>query len=218
MSPRADPNRPIFQTVLGPDWPMLGAIVRRHYTLRPFSRDAVTVRGVMDEVWHSGFAKALLPLARIAGALVPYEGRDVPIEVHYTARKNRGTLHWDRVFRFPNRSPYHFRSHMELGERNEVIEYVRFGIGMRLAVTAEAGALVFRDMGYVWRGFGRLWPMPLGLLLGRALVEEHPDGPDRFTMRMSLRHPLFGELFRYSGRFTLDEPVMGDGSASRSVA
>jgi hypothetical protein len=36
----------------------------------------------------------------------------------------------------------------------EVIEYVRFGIGMRLAVSAEDGALVFRDKGYIWRVAG----------------------------------------------------------------
>jgi hypothetical protein len=206
MSGDADPNLPIFQSVLGPDWPTLGTIVRRHYTLRPFSRDRATVRGEMDEVWHSGPATLLLPLARIAGALVPYRGRRVPIEVHYAARETDGTLHWDRVFHFAGRRPYHFRSHMERVEDNEVIEYVRLGIGMRLGVTAEDGALVFRGRGYVWRLFGRRWPLPLGLVLGQAYVEERPDGPDRFTMRMTLRHPLLGELFRYSGRFTLDEP------------
>ncbi|WP_152047098.1 DUF4166 domain-containing protein [Aureimonas psammosilenae] len=206
MAGQPDAHAPIFASVLGADWFELGAIVRRHYSLRPFRRDAVTVRGAMDEVWHSNLAKLPLPMARLAGALVPYRGRDVPIEVHYSAREADGTLHWDRVFHFPGRSPFHFRSHMELAGGNEVIEFVRLGIGMRLAVTAEAGALVFRGKGYVWRVLGRDWPLPLELVLGRAYVEERPAGEDRFSMRMNLVHPLFGELFRYSGRFAVEAP------------
>jgi hypothetical protein len=63
--------------------------------------------------------------------------------------------------------------------RLEVIEYVRFGIGMRLAVSAEEGALVFRDLGYVWRVAGLRIALPLGLLLGTAYVEERPDPSER---------------------------------------
>ncbi len=202
--PRPDPATPIFETVLGPDFRDLGAIVRRHYSLRPFSRDAVTVRGTMGEVWHSGLARLLLPMARIAGALVPFRGRNVPIEVHYSARETRPTLHWDRVFHFEGRVPYHFRSHMEVAGKGEVIEFVRLGIGMRLGVTAEEGALVFRGRGYLWRVFGVDIPLPLGLVLGRAYVEERPATDDAFTMRMTLDHPLAGTLFRYDGRFTID--------------
>ncbi len=207
MTNPASANAPIFERVLGEDWTKLGAIVRRHYSLRPFTRDAVTVRGTMDEVWHSNLVKVLLPLARLAGALVPYRGRDVPVAVHYAAREGDGTLHWDRIFRFAERPPFHFRSHMECADGNEVIEFVRLGIGLRLAVTAEAGALVFRSRGYIWRLFGRDWRLPLHLVLGQAYVEERPADGDRFTMRMNLVHPLFGELFRYSGRFTVDAPV-----------
>ena len=198
---------PIFQSVLGAEWASLGDIVRKHYSPRPFSRDAVTVRGAMNEVWHSRMAKVLLPMARLAGALVPYRGRDVPIEVHYSARHDDSTLHWNRVFHFPGRAPFHFRSHMEVADGNEVIEFVRLGIGMRLVVTAEDGALVFRGRGYVWRVLGRDWPLPLGLVLGQAYVEERPADVDRFTMKMTLIHPLFGELFRYDGRFAVDAPA-----------
>ena len=66
--------------------------------------------------------------------------------------------------------------------------------------------MVFRGNGYVWRLFGVDLPLPLGLVLGRAYVEERPVDADRFTMRMVLTHPLFGELFRYDGSFTVDPP------------
>ncbi|WP_343237256.1 DUF4166 domain-containing protein [Xanthomonas sp.] len=198
--------------MLGEDWNRLGEVIRRHYFLRAFSDDSICVKGRMREVWHSAIAKCLIPAARIFGALVPYRGTDVPIEVHYNARPDSGALHWDRVFHFAGRPPFHFLSHMEHVGGNGVIEFIRFGVGMRLKVTTEDGALVFRDEGYVWRMFGVDVPLPLGLLLGRAYIEERPVDDERFSMRMTLTHRLFGELFRYSGGFTLGDVEPGSGA------
>jgi hypothetical protein len=206
-------RKPVFQEVLGEDWHHLGEIVRRHYFLRAFSDDYICVKGTMHEVWHSAVARLLIPFARIFGALVPYRGTEVPIEVHYNAQPNDGTIHWNRVFHFAGRPPFHFRSHMEHAGGNSVIEFVRFGVGMRLKVTAEDGALVFRGEGYIWRLFGVDVPLPIGLILGRAYIEERPVDAQNFSMRMTLTHPLFGELFRYSGSFAL-----GDESAALSGA
>ncbi len=202
----APDTRPVFHAVLGDDWHKLGEVIRRHYFLRPYSNDAITVHGTMREVYHSRVAAMLMPFSRLVGALVPYQGKDVPIAVHYTVRPDSGALYWNRVFRFPGRPPFHFRSHMEQIGHQQVIEYVRFGVGLRLRVTAEDGALVFRDEGYVWRLFGLKLPLPVGLLLGRAYVEERPVDDRHFSMCMHLRHPLFGELFRYSGDFSIDPP------------
>ncbi len=200
-------TRPVFQQALGPGWERLGEVIRRHYTMAPWSEDHVCVEGRMNEVHHARWAALLMPLGRLFGALVPYTGTDVPIAVHYRCRPGTPHLYWDRIFQFPGRPPFHFRSHMELTDtrRGEVIEYVRFGVGMRLAVSAEDGALVFRDRGYVWRIAGLRIPIPLNLLMGVAYVEERPDpaDPEHFTMKMVLRHRWFGDLFRYSGRFRL---------------
>lgn len=203
--PEGDTRKPIFQEVLGEDWPRLGDVIRRHYFLRPFSDDRICVKGTMHEVWHSAMAKCLIPFARIFGALVPYRGTDVPIEVHYNTKPDDDTIHWDRVFHFAGRPAFHFLSHMQPVGGNDVIEFIRFGVGMRLKVSVDDGALVFRDEGYVWRMFGVDVPLPLGLLLGRAYIEERPVDAERFSMRMTLSHPLFGELFRYRGSFSLGD-------------
>lgn len=44
---------PVFQQALGPAWDQLGDVIRRHYTMAPFSDDYVCVRGAMSEVWHA---------------------------------------------------------------------------------------------------------------------------------------------------------------------
>ena len=87
----ASGSLPVFHQVLGEDWNKLRYIIQRHYFLRPFSDDYICVRGTMHEVHHSAFAKLLIPMARIFGALVPYRGKNVPIEVHYQARTEDAT-------------------------------------------------------------------------------------------------------------------------------
>jgi hypothetical protein len=196
-------REPIFKTVLGNQWMQLGSIVRQHYSLTPFSQDYVRVDGVMEEIHHSLIAKLLIPFGLLFGAIVPFRGANVPVSVHYSSNPNDGNLYWDRAFQFRHQKSFHFRSYMQHVGDNQVIEYVRFGVGMRLRVTAEGGALVFRDEGYVWRLFGYTLPIPVGLFFGNAYVEERPINADSFSMKMELIHPLFGTLFRYRGHFSI---------------
>ena len=196
-------HEPIFKTILGHEWMKLGAVIRRHYSLKPYSDNYVRVDGVMEEIHHSLFAKLLIPFGLLFGAIVPYRARNVPISVHYSSQPNNANLYWDRVFEFRPNKYFHFKSYMQHTNDNEVIEYVRFGVGMRLRVTAEDGALVFRDSGYIWKIFGFNLPVPVGLLFGKAYIEERPIDEDTFSMKLELKHPIFGILFRYQGHFSI---------------
>ena len=198
-------SKSIFEIVLEDNWNNLGDVIKRHYFLRPFSDDNMCVRGEMSEIYHSTIAKLFIPFGLLFGAVVPYRGRDVPIDVHYNSKEGNGNLYWDRVFKFSENKHFHFKSHMEHMDGNEVIEFVRFGVGMRLKVTAESGAIVFRDNGYIWRMFGINIPIPVNLLFGRAYVEERPIDENTFSMKMIMEHPIFGVMFRYQGQFTLEE-------------
>ena len=198
-------NKSIFQLVLGDQWDDLGHVIKQHYSLRPFSDDYICVSGVMSEVYHSPMAKLLIPFAMLFGAVVPFRGSDVPIEVHYNSNTNNGNLYWDRIFKFSDKNHFHFKSHMEHIQDNEVVEFVRFGVGMRLKVTAEEGAIIFRDNGYIWRLPGVTIPIPINLMFGSAYVEERPIDENTFSMKMIIKHPLFGVMFRYSGKFKLDQ-------------
>ena len=150
---------PVFKSILEDDWNQLGTIIQQHYFLRSKSNDYICVTGIMSEIDHSFIAKLLIPIGRLFGALVPYKGRDIAIDVHYNSKPENSNIYWDRVFKFEH-GDFHFKSHMEPVKKNEVIEFVRFGVGTRLAVTAEEGALIFRDVGYLWRVFGIEIPIP----------------------------------------------------------
>ena len=197
-------SKSLFEIILSDDWDKLGNVLQRHYFLRPFSDDYICVKGTMSETYHSLIAKLFIPFALLFGAVVPYRGQNVPVDVHYNSTLENGNLYWDRIFKFSDSNHFHFKSHMEHNGNNEVIEFVRFGVGMRLIVTVENGALVFRDNGYIWRLFGIDFSIPANLLLGNAYVEERPIDDDKFSMKMILTHPWFGELFRYEGQFCLD--------------
>lgn len=196
-------EKTIFQIVLGDDWPRLGDVIQRHYFLKPESNDYICVSGKMDEITHSTAAKLLIPFGLFFGAIVPFKGTDIPVDVHYRAKPNNSNIYWDRVFKF-DRGDFHFKSYMEPVKKNEVIEFVRFGIGIRLAVTVEDEALVFRDSGYLWRIFGYTLPIPGKWLMGRVYVEERPIDERYFSMLMTLTHPWFGRLFKYRGKFELN--------------
>ena len=196
-------GQPVFKQILGNQWNNLGEVIQKHYFLRPYSNDHICVTGVMTEINHSFPAKLLIPFGMLFGALVPYKGREIPIEVYYHTKNENSNIYWDRVFMFPGKRPYHFRSFMQPAKNNEVVEFVRFGVGMRLKVTAEQGALVFRNSGYIWKVANISIPIPLHLILGTAYVEERPIDSTRFSMKMELAHPLFGKLFQYRGEFSL---------------
>ncbi|MFV1982718.1 MAG: DUF4166 domain-containing protein [Thiohalomonadales bacterium] len=193
---------PIFKQILKADWDNLGKVIQDHYYLKPYSNDYICVTGEMDEIYHSSIAKLLIPFALIFGAIVPFNDSNVPIEVHYNSNLDNSKLMWDRVFKFKTHKAFHFKSYMEQQSGNEVIEYVRFGVGMKLAVSVQNGAIIFHDKGYVWKIMGIKIPLPINLLFGHAYIEERPIDETHFSMKMIIKHPLFGILFRYSGQFT----------------
>ncbi|MEE9328158.1 MAG: DUF4166 domain-containing protein [Cocleimonas sp.] len=195
----------IFKLVLADDWDSLGDIIKEHYFLRPYSNDYICVCGEMTEIYHSFFAKFIIPFGLIFGAIVPYKGKNVPVDVHYNANTQNSNIYWDRVFKFSEKKYFHFKSHMVHVKDNNVIEFVRFGIGIKLKVTSEQGAIVFRDTGYIWRIFGKDIPLPLSLVLGHIYVEERPLDTNTFSMKMIMTHPWFGVLFRYKGVFNLNK-------------
>ncbi len=200
MSGRAS----IFRNIFGASWDQLPPVFREHYANRPFSRDVVVVEGVMD-VELSGMARLFAPLLRISGALVPIEGREIPVTVTFRSEPDSAAFIFDREFRFPGREPYHFRSAMVPLGGNEVIEWMAIGFGWRAAFSYAEGQVRLDHRGYALRCFGRVIPMPVEWLFGRGEAWERAIDDTRFAMEMTIRHRLFGMLYGYRGTFRIGE-------------
>lgn len=193
-------SKPIFQNIFGDSWASLPPVMKKHYANRPYSNDVVTVEGMM-KVESSLFARLLTPLFIMAGSLVPYEGENIPVTVHFKSSPENNRYQFDRTFNFPAKKPYHFRSAMKPIGGNQVVEFMRFGIGWRAAYTWDGNDVILAHKGYVLNLFGLLLPLPLELLMGKGNASETPINDDEFSMQMEIRHALFGKIYEYGGTF-----------------
>jgi len=164
------------------------------------------IEGVMDEVYHSLFAKLFLLPGRIFGALVPYRGKSIATEVkNWTTTENDQAMFWHRTLHFPGKGDVIFRSRMEHVDSDEIIEYVKYGMGIRMQMSVEDSALVFKSLGYLWQlGFIKL-PIPSWLILGDARIIERPVSEKGFYIEFTMDHPIFGRTFSYNGKFSIVE-------------
>jgi len=186
------------------EWNDLGEIVKRHYDITPGENSDMTIQGTMSEVYHSNIAKLFLLPGRIFGALVPYRGKQIPTRVkNWTRGNNHRAMFWHRTLEFPNKASVIFQSRMEHVSGNEIIEFVKYGMGIRMAMSVEERALIFKSVGYVWKVGPVTIPIPNWAILGDAEIIEKALSNKEFFIDFNMIHPLFGKTFSYTGTFQI---------------
>ena len=199
-------QEPVIKKALGQQWDTLSALVKRHYDITAGKPSHMVIKGVMTEVYHSPIAKLFLLPGRLFGALVPYKGKDVPTKVqNWTTADNHKAMFWHRTLDFQNKPTVIFKSRMEHIKDDEIIEYVRFGMGIRMKMSVENEALIFTSLGYVWQVGPIKLPIPTWAILGDANIIEKAISDDEFFIDFNMVHPLFGKTFSYSGVFHIEE-------------
>ncbi len=193
-------NQPIFKPIFGDSWDELPPPLKRHYANRPYSDDVVELNGAMD-ITMSALSRLMKPLFRLFGALVPYEGENIPTTVYSKSEKNTKDYILERHFNVPNHKPYIFRSRFMHIKDSDVIELMKFGIGWRSDYIYDGKRVLLLHKGYYWRICGLLIPIPLTLLLGKGDAWEEAIDDNHFRMYMTITHPLFGKTFEYKGEF-----------------
>ncbi len=196
----ATDREPIFKAVFGEDWNSLPTVIRDHYAIRPYSDDRVIVKGTLD-IEISPFMRVM---SRLSGMLISKSGTGVPVTVTFTSGHNSSAFYFDRVFHYAS-GDESFRSRMEHIGGDELIEFMRFGIGWKMAYGWDGEKVTLSHRGYVWRIFGILIPIPLTLIIGAGEAEELPISDNEFTMWTHAMHPWFGICFAYSGPFIIVE-------------
>ena len=199
-----NPQEPLFKLVFGNKWDALPPVMRKHYAVRPFSDDVVKAEGHLD-ISMSLFVSVM---ARLTGMLLAHTGTNVPVTVLFKSDRY-GAFHFERIFHFPDKGDIKFRSRMEWISGNELVEFMRFGIGWRLAYEWDGGKVILRHRGYVWRILGVMLPLPTALTPGKGYAEEEPVSDSDFSMWTHAKHPLFGKTFAYAGQFKVTEVSCG---------
>ncbi|MCZ4279248.1 DUF4166 domain-containing protein [Kiloniella laminariae] len=193
-------SRLLFEQIFGADWEKLPPVLQKHYTVPPYSDDFVIAKGTLDVT----VSPMISVLARLTGMLVADSGKGIPVSVTYrSCRKNVFRL--ERQFHFPGKSPVTFHSTMEPSSGNQLVEFMRFGIGWKLSYDWDGEKICLCHRGYVWRLFGFVIPIPLSLLIGRGHAEEYALTETSFRMWTHAKHPLFGVTFGYAGEFEITE-------------
>ena len=199
-------SRSVIARALGDDWARLDPVLRKHYGISPGSEQQRLMVGSMSHVDHSLVAKLFLLPGRLFGALIPYRGTDIPATVrNWTTQDDQQAMFWHRRFQFPRDREAIFASHMVYLGGDEIIEYVRFGLGIRMRLSVDDGALVYRSNGYQWDLGSFKLRFPDWLALGAGEIREAGLSDNSFEMAFVMRHPLFGRTFSYAGRFDLDQ-------------
>lgn len=194
---------PDFRGLLGEAaWARLPAPARARFAAHAEPR---CYQGSMS-VRASRLGWIIAQLCRLIGTpLAPWTGEATPVEVR-VAPDPRGGLAWDRFYAFEGRPPVLVTSRKLMTRKGELIEIARGGLGMRLVVLEDGGALRFRSMGYIWRVFGVYIPIPGFVTPGEADVVHRDIGSGRFVFSMRFIHPWAGETFFQSGIFEDPRP------------
>lgn len=195
-------SHPTFMAIFSDDWDKLPEVMKQHYANRPFSNDITIAEGIMT-VESSPLIRALKPLFRLMGTLVPYEGVDIPVTVHYRSMPDSDGYVLDRIFHFPGRKPYNYRSTMYPVEGRQVAEVMRAGLCWRTLMSWRDGKVRMDHKGYGFRIFGKIIPFPIDFLFGRVYAEETAISDDEFSMMMEITNRWTGKTYGYSGTFKI---------------
>ncbi len=188
-------NSPM-QIALGDDFARLPPALRAHYR-HGRSRDT----GWLDISFPRWMRPCLRLLHRL-GALLPRDGLQVTTLVDKQVKGAR--QFWQRTIRFADGETVRFDSVWEAAEKGTLIEFVNPVLGLQMQPYVVGEQLHYRGVRFVARlGRWRL-PIPEFLVLGHTTIVEQALDDTRFAMDFRLTHPLFGEVFRYSGEFTAE--------------
>jgi len=187
----------LMKQALGKQWEDLPAPLRAHYQAQ-----ANTDTGVLD-IDYPRVMQLFLNVLRLLGALINRRGQAIPTIVE---KHMQGTVqHWKRTMRFADGKTVLFKSHWIHAGGNRLIEYVHPLIGLCMAVHVKDGKLYYEGRNFVVK-FGQIHiPVPEWLLLGHTTIVEQATDDTQFVMDFRLQHPLFGQIYRYAGRFGTEQ-------------
>jgi len=195
-------NNSVMQQALGKQWDELAPIIRKMYDLPVKTTTKLDVEGTMsvDYPW------AIYPMVmagKIFGAMIEKRGTGIKGSVYRSSRIDSNALFWHRILIYPDGKQCSFKSRMEFDGEGQLIEYVRFGLGLRLTLTVKEGCLIYQSRGYTWRPFRRWLTIPDWMLYGKALITETPISENQIKLDFTMQHPLYGKTYQYKGIFQL---------------
>lgn len=183
----------LMQQALGADWDKLPPALQAHYRF-----GTTTDTGSMD-IEYPRFMQPVWSILRLLGALVDRQGKSVTTIVEKRVVGERQV--WQRTITYPDGQIVRFDSFWVAAGNAEVIEFVNPVLGLQMAPYVVGEKLHYRGVRFIAKLGPVSIPIPEWLVLGHATIIEEALDDTHFAMDFRLTHPLFGQLFRYSGKF-----------------
>lgn len=172
----------------------------------------VVLEGVMHDIWHRPrWLKPLFVVLGLFGILVPKTGKSIPtkLEVVPGYLPNGEPYHeWNRTLAFE--PPVQFNTTVVFDKRmNNLADQVGTGRFLHMVWKGEfipPRSFTLDTVANAVRIGGRRWYLPNWLwlfLLGRVkfIQQAHEGNDNMIDVDLRILHPLFGEVFGYTGTF-----------------
>jgi hypothetical protein len=186
----------LMQQALGAQWEQLPGPLRAHYQAQ-----ANADVGELDIIYPKAMQPCLNAL-HLLGALINRRGKAIPTTVEKYMQGH--VQHWKRTMQYPDGRSIVFRSHWVHAGGNRLIEFVNPLLGLCMAVRLEDSKLYYEGRYFVVK-LGRLrLPLPEWLLLGHTTIVERAIDNSRFVIDFRMKHPVVGQIYRYTGEFRTD--------------
>lgn len=193
----------LFRHVLGDEWGSLHPDIQHRFGMNPPVGSRLYYTGTLWELTCSRLGKlmawATQPFVR--GALIPVTDHDFPVDIEVFSRPGDPAIFKQRIYRLNGREPIMFTSRMVALGTDRVIEYVGIGLGMVLKLSVNDGNLYFTSERYFFEVFGVRIPLPGVLTPGKTFLVHRNESPESFSIRIEIRHALFGTTFTQAGEF-----------------
>jgi hypothetical protein len=183
-------------------WARLPAAIQERFK---DSAQTVDYSGEFEVVRASSFGRLVAWVCRLIGTPVaPHTGEKVPAIVRVQPT-DRG-VEWRREYLWQNRRPSIVRSTKVVESGGTLVEELPAGLCMSLKVYEAAAVLHFVSQHYYFQfsvpQIGRIHcALPHWLSPGTTHVEHADLANGWFRFTMTVRHPIFGELFHQTGCF-----------------
>ena len=192
-----------FRALLGEaGWNRLPQAVRERFSKRLRPGMAVTYVGEITESRRTRAGQALAQLCRPIGAPLPlYDDLGVAAVVTVTEDGRTGGQFWTRMYNQAHGFPQVIHSSKRFAGPTGLEEYLGWGFGIALTVSADETALHFHSGHYFLAlGPARL-RLPAWLAPGALTISHIDQGDGGFAFVLDLRHPLLGQMLRQVGVF-----------------
>jgi hypothetical protein len=183
----------LMEQALGDAWDQLPPALHAHY-LPGKTRDV----GQLD-VEFPAFMQPVLAILSRLGALVRRRGKAVQTSVEKSVVGKQ--QHWHRTLRYSDGQILHFNSVWELAPDGHLVEYVNPWLGLQMKPFVVGGQLHYEGVRFVVRAGRWALHIPEWATLGHTTIVERALDEHHFAMDFRLTHPVFGQVFRYSGTF-----------------